>query len=82
MTSFRPSLDARGEEITDTEQKPAVARIPVKRGFLRVFTDMFPASVEAVYKSMVRWQDFVAAMADAGYSATHKGGSAVKSDCV
>lgn len=49
--------------------------ICVTRANKTLFTRMFAAREE--HRKDVRWDSFVAALVDAGYSATHNGGSAV-----
>ncbi|KAK4638644.1 hypothetical protein CLAFUW4_00127 [Fulvia fulva] len=60
--------------------EPATPRIAVNAESMRIFARMFPVSVEDVFKGLVKWQQVVTAMADAGFSATHTGGSAVHFD--
>ncbi|KAK5123148.1 hypothetical protein LTR85_003346 [Meristemomyces frigidus] len=64
----------------DTLVEPPPGRIAVNAESLRIFARMFPMSAEVALKGVVRWQQFVTAMADAGCSATHTGGSAVSFD--
>jgi len=69
---------ADADEATTTEEaRPHVA---VNAESLRIFARMFPSTAEVVFKGVVKWQHFVTAMADAGCSATHTGGSAVSFD--
>ena len=51
--------------------------INVNSESLRIFSRIFPTSDEETHKGTVKWSQFVTAMADAGCSATHRGGSAV-----
>ncbi|KAK4543627.1 hypothetical protein LTR36_005272 [Oleoguttula mirabilis] len=68
------------EAAPDADAEQEGQRIPVKAESLRIFAKMFPSSAAVVFKGAVRWQQFVTAMADAGCSATHTGGSAVSFD--
>jgi len=64
-----------------TDQQPRHT-ITVSSETLRIFSRMFPSKADATFKGVIRWPQFVAAMADAGCSATHNGGSAVSFDGV
>lgn len=58
----------------DDERAPA-HHIQVNRASIRVFSKMFSSSEDA--GGLVKWQQVVTAMTDAGFAATHCGGSPV-----
>ncbi|CAK3994921.1 hypothetical protein K441DRAFT_681069 [Lecanosticta acicola] len=68
------STDVRLE--TD-EGSPTIAKIEVNSESLLVFRRMFPCPSGGETKGIIKWQQLVSAMADAGFSAAHCGGSAV-----
>ncbi|KAI7199586.1 hypothetical protein KC343_g8572 [Hortaea werneckii] len=51
--------------------------IPVNSESLRIFACIFPNTAGPASKGVVQWKQVVTAMTDAGFSATHTGGSAV-----
>ncbi|KAI7240313.1 hypothetical protein KC330_g1342 [Hortaea werneckii] len=61
----------------DAQEKDGTTRIPVNSESLRIFARTLPSTTETTFKGVVQWKQFVTAMTDAGFSATHTGGSAV-----
>ncbi|KAF2171385.1 hypothetical protein M409DRAFT_50831 [Zasmidium cellare ATCC 36951] len=61
--------------LTLSEEPPPANTIEVNAESIRIFSRMFSSGEES--KGIVKWQQVVTAMADAGFAATHCGGSAV-----
>lgn len=71
--------DAIQKCVSNTEQhESSPVRIAVKTPSMDIFASMF--SRAEPQQTRARWEDLVRAMADAGFSATHGGGSAVTFD--
>ena len=66
-------------EVESTERaiQPSKPRIVVKPNAFNILTAMFPAPADRNAMRTIDWDAFVHAMASAGLSATHHGGSAV-----
>lgn len=64
-----------------SDENVSPSAISVRPEALQIFNDMFPSSSDATEKpkkkSVLDWRKFVAAMTDAGFSASGSGGSAV-----
>ncbi|KAI6892664.1 hypothetical protein KC334_g13254 [Hortaea werneckii] len=61
----------------DAQDQDGRTCIPVNSESLRIFARILPSITETTFKGVVQWKQFVTAMTDAGFSATHTGGSAV-----
>ncbi|KAI6798349.1 hypothetical protein KC363_g3383 [Hortaea werneckii] len=73
-----PSVDDRAIPVDDGAQdQNSRTCIPVNSESLRIFARIFPNTTETSFKGVIHWKQFVTAMTDAGFSATHTGGSAV-----
>ncbi|KAK4553212.1 hypothetical protein LTR86_009742 [Recurvomyces mirabilis] len=70
------STDALVIDSTEFALSPTT-KISVNAESIRTFAKMFPGNAESAYKGIVKWQQFVTAMVDAGCSAKHIGGSMV-----
>jgi len=70
------ALVAAFEDVAIKEQPP-VPRLVLKAETVRVLTRMFPITAEEYAAKPMEWRSFVIAMEDAGFPATHSGGSAV-----
>lgn len=63
------------ERLTLNDELTPANTIEVNAESMRIFSRMFSSGEES--KSIVKWQQVVTAMADAGFAASHCGGSAV-----
>lgn len=74
-TTHDGGLESSAEDDDSTQAAPPTEEINVHKTTVELFTQMF--SPYNTKQGCTKWDEFVAAMVDAGCSATHNGGSAV-----